>query len=90
MWRVPDGFETLSVQGVTRFLLQIVDATEPYAVVRLPAGGALERDLVQTCVEAIVAKGVGFGKTEAHVRRAIDEGMTDAIRALKRESRLAV
>ena len=69
------------------YLLQIVDAAAPHAVVRIPAGGLLERDLVHVCTEAIVSKGVGFFRTEAQVRRAIEQGITDAIRDLKRESR---
>ena len=72
---------------IPRFLLQIVDADAPHAVVRLPAGGALERDLVEACTAAIVAKGVGVLKTEAHVREAIRSGLTEALTALKRETR---
>ena len=75
---------------MTLYLLQIVDAREPHAVVRIPAGGPLERDLVQVCTDAIVSKGVGFFKTEGQVRRAIEAGMTEAILALKRESRFRV
>lgn len=69
------------------FLLQIVLAEAPHDVARLPGGGPLERDLIAACTEAIVAKGVGFGKTEAQVRQAIAAGITDAIRAIKRDSR---
>lgn len=72
---------------IPRFLLQIVDVDEPHAVVRLPAGGLLERDFIETCVTAITAKGVGFGKTEAQVRQAIRDGITETIAALKWETR---
>lgn len=68
------------------FLLQIVEASAPHVVVRLPAGGRLERDLVEACTRAIVSKGVGFFRTEAHVRQAIAEGITEAIRALKQDT----
>lgn len=70
--------------GDPLFLLQIVD--QQGRVVRLPGGGALERDLIAACTESIVARGVGFGRSEAHVRQAIRDGMTEAIRALKRET----
>lgn len=70
--------------GEPLFLLQIVDRQG--AVVRLPGGGRLERDLVDACTRVIVSKGVGVFRTEAHVREAIREGMTEAIRALKRET----
>lgn len=69
------------------FYLQIVEARSPYPVVRIPGGGVLERDLVKTCTEAIVAKGVGIFKTEAFVKKAIMAGITEAITELKRESR---
>lgn len=86
-----------------RFLLQIVDPQEKGSpVVRLPGGGELELDLVKACadesvtraVDAIRARGVGFGRTEAHVLqvvqdempRAIRDGMAEAIRALKRKT----
>jgi hypothetical protein len=49
-------------------------------------GGAFERDLIRVCREAIVKRGVGFTKTEAHVAKDIDAGLTEAIMSLKRES----
>ena len=77
------------------FLLQIVDA-ETGMVVRLPAGGVLEQDLVSAltaalmarsvrvdeeviaaCQAAIVARGVGLFRTEAHVRGDIEAGLRD-------------
>ena len=72
------------------YLLQIVEVRPPHAVVRIPAGGPLERDLVQICTDAIVAKGVGLFRTEAQVRKAIQSGMTEAISTLKRDSRFLV
>ena len=72
---------------IARFLLQIVDADPPHEIVRLPAGGPLERDLIRDGWEAVKAKGVGFAKTEAQVEQAFVEGMTDMIRGLKWETR---
>ena len=91
------------------FLLQIVDAEG--VVVKLPAGGALEADLLATCVDTIlahgattpeascqaalksglaaavdhcvdtiVARGVGFWRTEAHVAADIRAGLHEALR----------
>lgn len=68
-----------------KFLLQIVDAQRRH-VVTLPAGGDLERDLIQACTDAIVAKGVGVFRTEAQVRTAIDAGITEALRDLKMQT----
>jgi hypothetical protein len=69
------------------FLLQIVypDGT----VLRGAPGRAnpYERDLIAACKKAILAKGVGIGRTEAQVARAIEEGMTEAILELKRQVR---
>ena len=81
------------------FLLQIISAEWPHQVVRLPAGGVLERDLTRViaaqildhglkealvqdiadaCVARILSKGVGFWRTEEHVRRAIIHGIQEA------------
>jgi hypothetical protein len=68
------------------FLLQIVSAKDG-TVATLPAGGPLERDLVQCCTAAIVKRGVGVFRSEAHVRQAIAEGIAEALLDLKRETR---
>lgn len=49
-------------------------------------GGVFERELIVACREAIVKRGVGVMRTEAQVKRAIDEGMAEALLSLKRES----
>lgn len=66
-------------------LLQIVhpDGT----LVRLPGGGTLERDLVDACTAAILAKGVGILQTQAQVAGKIRAGITEAIFALKSDTR---
>lgn len=69
------------------FLLQIVDANEPHAVVRIPYGGSIEKDLIAHCTQAIVNHGVGFFKTEAQVKDAISQGLTEAIATLKQDTR---
>lgn len=69
---------------MTVFLLQIVKPDG--SVVQLPAGGKLERDLIQVCTAAIVSKGVGFWKTESQVKAAIEAGIAEAIRDLKFET----
>jgi hypothetical protein len=66
-----------------KFLLQIVDSQDRRRAVTLPAGGELERELIKSCTEAIVQKGVGMFRTEAHVRTAIRDGLTETIRDLK-------
>lgn len=71
------------------YLLQIVSAEPPHVVARFPGGSAMERDFIAACTDAIVRKGVGFGKTEAQVRQAIADGITDTVRALKQDSRFA-
>ena len=49
-------------------------------------GSAFERELVRVCREAIVKRGVGMLRSEAHVATAIQEGMVEALLSLKRES----
>lgn len=71
------------------FLLQLVDP-DSAVVARYHAGGRAEIDFIETCVSAIMAKGVGFGRTAAHVERDVRAGLADAIRTLKRTARDAL
>lgn len=101
---------------MTLFLLQIVGANPPHAVVRLPAGGKLELDFIASGAAAaaaqvaqltdafvgdVIARGVGLGRTEAHVeaqvraalevylpqvRSAIADGLTIMVAGLKAET----
>lgn len=48
------------------------------------AGGQLERDLVQAITTEIMSRGVGFFKTEAMVRKAVEEGIEKVLYDLKR------
>ena len=66
------------------FWLQIVDTDGRVAT--LPGGGKLEQDLIASMTNAIVAKGVGFFKTEASVRVAIAAGITDTINEIKQKT----
>ncbi len=74
--------------SVPVFKLQIVyvDGT----AIPFHAGSSFERDLVQVCKRAILAKGVGLWKTEAHVAKDIEDGIAEAIRELKREAKAAL
>ncbi len=67
---------------MSRFILSIVD-TVTGAQAKLRPGGSAEKNLVEQAVNAIVKKGVGVFKTEAQVRKAIQEGLTEAIRSAK-------
>ena len=68
------------------FRLQIVDA-EGRVVVSPFAAGKLEIDLIARCVDEVVARGVGIGRTEAHVAEDVRAGITAAIQALKDETK---
>ena len=68
----------------TLFLLQIVKPNGD--VVRLPAGGALEIDLIEAVAAAVSAKSVGVGRTRAHVAAAVREAMTETLAGLKRQT----
>jgi hypothetical protein len=69
-------------------LLQIVypDGT----VVRLPAGGPLEAEMVDLLTRTIMAKGVGLFRSEAHVEQDIRSGIRDALMGLKHQTRFVV
>lgn len=70
------------------FLLAIVkpDGSQ----VTLPGGGPLERELIESCVRAIVSRGVGVFRTEAQVERAVRAGIEDVVTGLKQETRAVV
>ena len=53
-------------------------------------GQPLERDLITACTEAIVKRGVGLFKTEAAVKQAILEGITEVIAGLKNDTRYVI
>ena len=69
---------------MVKFRLKLVypDGTD----ILFNGGGQLERDLIDSCTRAIVAKGVGLFRTEAQVTHAIQTGMIEALLDLKRES----
>jgi hypothetical protein len=69
---------------MTRFWLQVADREG--VVWNTPFGSPMERDLIEACTAAIVAKGVGVFRTEAQVKRAIAQGITETVQALKRET----
>lgn len=62
--------------------LQLADREGIVAQYR--AGGRAEIEFIQTCADAIVRRGVGILRTEAHVAQDISDGITEAIRALKK------
>lgn len=64
------------------FKLQIVDGHDR-VVVSPFAAGKLEVDLVEACVRQVLARGVGLGRTSAHVAEDVRSGITAAIQALK-------
>lgn len=68
------------------FVLKIVH-TETGNVAHLPAGGALEADLINLCTAHIVAKGVGLFRSEKHVKQSIHDGIKDAIMSLKEQTK---
>ncbi len=49
--------------------------------------GTVSIPLIDTCVQHILAQGVGFWRTEAQVKAAIIAGMQAAIQELKEDAR---
>lgn len=75
--------------GKPIFLLQIVEADNSDVIARVPGGGPLEADLVETIVTCVLARGVSF-KTQAHVRKDLTDGIRDAIMGLKAQTKFLV
>jgi hypothetical protein len=51
----------------------------------LVPGGQGERDLVADILARVKAKGVGVGRTEAHVLADVEAALNDALYAIKAE-----
>jgi hypothetical protein len=62
--------------------MQIVD-TRNGKVVEFEPGLSVEVNFVDDCVIRMIAKGVGFGRTQAHVAQDVREAIEEAILALK-------
>lgn len=76
--------------GAPLFLLQIVESQGNKVVAQVPGGGALEAELIDICTRAIVVRGVGLFRTEAHVEQDIRDGIAAAITGLKDQTRFLV
>jgi hypothetical protein len=70
----------------SRFRMQIVD-TVTGDVVEYEPGRRVETEFVSDCINRIVAQGVGFFKTEATVKAAVEAGIKEAIFELKTQVR---
>lgn len=64
------------------FKMQIVD-TRTGQVVEFEPGLSVEVNFIDDCVNRILAKGVGFWRTEKHVSQDIRDGIEQAIQFLK-------
>jgi hypothetical protein len=71
---------------MSRFRISIID-TETGQQALLVPGGSGERDLIQAATDDIVSRGVGYFKSEAAVRTAVEQGLRAAILAVKKEVR---
>lgn len=69
------------IKATPPFYIQLTDAEG--RVVRTRCGGTHERDLTDLFVKTILAKGVGFWHTQAHVEQDIRDGIAEAIASLK-------
>lgn len=63
------------------FYLQLADSEGRIAQYR--AGGKAEIDFIEACVAATIKRGVGVGRTEAHVAQDMRDGIAEAILSLK-------
>lgn len=58
--------------------LQIVYDGEDGGVVKFPAGGPVEMDLIDMITRKVISKGVAF-KTSSHVEADIRDGVREAL-----------
>lgn len=63
------------------FYLQIAD--ENGAVVKTRYGGAHERLLIDSIVEKVISKGVGFFRSQADVEMKLRDAITEVISEIK-------
>ena len=68
----------------SRFVIQVVDR-HTNAVVSWAPGSAVERQFVEDLVDRVVAKGVGFGRTSAHVAGDVRAAVENLLFELKRD-----
>lgn len=66
----------------SRYLLQIVDR-EDGTVVQFEPGLRAESDIITDCVNRVREKGVGLGRTSAHVEQDVCDAMGEAFHDLK-------
>jgi hypothetical protein len=70
---------------MTRFWLQVADREG--VVWNTPFGSPMERDLIEACTAAIVAKAtISAGGRVIVSKAAIAQGITETVQALKRET----
>ena len=62
--------------------MQIVDKRTG-DIVQFEPGLSVEVNFIDDCVTRVLAKGVGIGRTQAHVAQDIRNGVEEAIHALK-------
>ncbi len=67
---------------MSRFVLSITD-TATGSQAQLRPGGTSERQIINEVVNAVIAKGVGLFKTEAHVAQAVREALIEVLTAVK-------
>jgi hypothetical protein len=70
----------------SRYLMQIVDR-QTEEVVSFEPGQRVETNFVDDCVNRTMAKGVGVGRSSAHVERDMRDGIEEAIHDLKSKVR---
>ena len=68
------------------YLMQIVEKKNN-EVVQFEPGLSVEVNFVDDIVTRTISKGVGLGRTSAHVAQDVREAVEEAIQALKRKIR---
>jgi len=69
----------------SKFLLQIVEAKTGEVVAAWEPGLRIEKGLINDLSTRVAAKGVGVGRTTAHVVADIEDAFEDLLYELKRD-----
>ena len=66
----------------SRYLMAVIDR-ETQEIVEYEPGHRAEKDFIDDCVARTLRKGVGFGRTAAHVEQDLRAALDEAVFELK-------
>lgn len=71
----------------SRYVLQVVVASSGQVVASWPPGRDQEQDFITAVCDRVIAKGVGVGKTSAHVHADVRAALEETLFEVKAQVR---